>query len=140
MATKKFETINDLPKAILDEAKEMLRGEDTEVYVIRWNRRIRVVGKVIPYEHSWDEKLLLTIREADLFTEEERTENYINYFHKYPAWYKGHRDEAMLEKMKKDTDYKFDPKRGTLTCHEPFGRMVGGDFVYTGEFRVVVAR
>lgn len=111
----------------------MLRGEDTEVQVIRWNRRLRVVGKVFPYEHSWDEKLLLTIRETDLFTEAERTENYINYFHRYPAWYTGRRDEAMLERMRNDMD--FDQR--TLTYREPFGRMVDGDFVYTGGFRMV---
>ena len=126
-------TIGTLPKRILDEAREMLRGEDTVVEVIRWNGRMRVVGKVFPYEHSWDEKLLLTVRETDLFTEAERTENYINYFHKYPAWYTGRRDEAMLERMRNDMD--FDQK--TLTYREPFGRMVDGDFVYTGEFRMV---
>ena len=126
-------TIETLPKRILDEAREMLCGEDTVVEVIRWNGRMRVVGKVFPYEHSWDEKLLLTIREADLFTEAERTENYINYFHKYPAWYTGSRDEAMLARMTQDMD--FDPK--TQTYREPFGRMVGNNFVYTGETRAI---
>ena len=126
-------TIETLPKRILDEAREMLRGEDTEVEVIRWNGRMRVVGKVFPYEHSWDEKLLLTIRETDLFTEAERTENYINYFHKYPAWYTGRRDEAMLERMRNDMDFD----QNTLTYREPFGRMVDGDFMYTGECRMV---
>ena len=130
---KRKRTIETLPKRILDEAREMLRGEDTVVEVIRWNGRMRVVGKVFPYEHSWDEKLLLTIRETDLFTDEERTENYINYFHKYPAWYKGKRDEAMLARMTQDMD--FDPK--TQTYREPFGRMVDGDFVYTGETRAI---
>ena len=128
-------TIETLPRHILGEAREMLKGEDTEVYVIRWNGRMRVVGKVFPYEHSWDEKLLLTIRETDLFTDEERAENYINYFHKYPAWYTGRRDEAMLARMTQDMD--FDQK--TRTYREPFGRMVDGDFVYTGEFRIVKA-
>ena len=126
-------TIETLPKRILDEAREMLRGEDTVVEVIRWNGRMRVVGKVFPYEQSWDEKHLLTIREADLFTEAERAENYINYFHKYPAWYTGRRDEEMLARMTQDMD--FDPK--TQTYREPFGRMVGNDFVYTGETRAI---
>ena len=122
-------TIETLPKRLLDEAREMLRGEDTVVEVIRWNGRMRVVGKVFPYEHSWDERLLLTIRETDLFTEAERTENYINYYHKYPSWYTGRRDEAMLERMRKDFDQE------TQTVREPVGRMVGGDFVYTGEVK-----
>ena len=126
-------TIETLPKRLLDEAREMLKGEDTEVYVIRWNGRRRVVGKVFPYEHSWDEKLLLTIREADLFTEVERTENYINYFHKYPAWYTGRRDEEILERMRNDMDFD----QETMTYTDPVGRMVDGDFVYTGETRKV---
>ena len=125
-------TIETLPKHLLDEARELLRGEDTVVEVIRWNGRMRVVGKVFPYEHAWDEKLLLTIREADLFTEAERTENYINYYHKYPSWYTGKRDEAMLERMRNDFDFD----QETQTIREPVGRMVGGDFVYTGEVKV----
>ena len=124
-------TIETLPKRLLDEAREMLRGEDTVVEVIRWNGRMRVVGKVFPYEHSWDERLLLTIRETDLFTEAERTENYINYYHKYPSWYTGKRDEAMLERMR--NDFGFDQE--TQTIREPVGRMAGGDFVYTGEVK-----
>ena len=124
-------TIETLPRHILGEAREMLRGEDTVVEVIRWNGGMRVVGKVFPYEHSWDEKHLLTIRQADLFTETERTENYINYYHKYPSWYTGKRDEAMLERMR--NDFGFDQE--TQTIREPVGRMVGGDFVYTGEVK-----
>ena len=124
-------TIETLPKRLLDEAREMLRGEDTVVEVIRWNGRMRVVGKVFPYEHSWAERLLLTIRETDLFTEAERTENYINYYHKYPSWYTGKRDEAMLERMRNDFDFD----QETQTIREPVGRMVGGDFVYTGEVK-----
>ena len=46
-------------------------------------------------DESMDEKLLLTIREEDLFTEDESTENFINYNLEYPSWYKGKRDEAM---------------------------------------------
>ena len=126
-------TIENLPKPLLEEAREMLRGEDAEVQVIRWNRHLRVVGKVFPYEHSWDEKLLLTIRETDLFTEDERTENYINYFQKYPAWYRGRRDEAMLQRMREAMDFD----QATMTYTTPVGRMVGDDFVYTGEFRMV---
>ena len=125
-------TIDNLPKPLLDEARDMLRGEETEVYVIRWNRRMRVVGQVFPYEHSMDEKLLLTIREADLFTETERTENYINYYQKYPAWYTGRRNEAMLNRMRLDTE--LDSKE--MVYREAVGHMVDGDFVYTGEIKI----
>lgn len=124
-------TIATLPERLLAEAREMLRGGEAEVEVIRWNGRLHVVGKAIPHEHSRDERVLLAIREADLFTGDERTENYVNLHHRYPPWYKGRRDEAMLARMAQDMDYD----AATQTLREPFGRMVGGDFVYTGEFR-----
>lgn len=125
-------TIEILPKPLLEEAREMLRGEETAVEVIKWNGRMRVGGKVFPYKHSWDEKLLLAIRETDLFTEAEHTENYINYYHKYPAWYTGKRDESMLERMRNEMGFD----QETQTIREPVGRMAGGDFVYTGEVKV----
>ena len=125
-------TIETLPKRLLDAVREMLRVEDNAVEVIKWNGGMHVVGKVFPYEHSWDERLLLTIRETDPFTEDERTENYINYFHKYPAWYRGRRNEAMLGRMRNDFDFD----QETMTIREPVGRMAGGDFVYTGEVQV----
>ena len=126
-------TIENLPKRILREVKNMLRWAETEAWVICRYGMLAVVRKNYYCDESMDEKLLLIIREEDLFTEDERTKNYINYFHKYLAWHTGHRDEAMLERMRNDMD--FDQK--TLTYREPFGRMVEGDFVYTGEFRMV---
>ncbi len=132
-------TLKTLPKPLLDEAKEMLKGEDTVAYIIIWNGRLRVVGEVIPYEHALDERLLLTIRETDLFTDDERAENYINHHQRYPSWYAGRRDEAMLERMANDTDYQFDPKHGMLTWRKPYGRIVNGDFVYSGDYELVRA-
>jgi len=129
MKTKPNYTLNNLPQDILDEAKEMLRGEDTVVNVIRWNRKIRVVGHVFPYEHSMDEELLLTIHETDVFTDEERAENYINYYLKYPSWYKGLRDETMLQRMKEEMEYDAE----TQTMFMPYGRIVNGNFVYNGD-------
>ena len=126
-------TIENLPKRILREVKDMLRGAENEAWVICRDGMLAVVRKNYYCDESMDEKLLLIIREEDLFTEDERTENYINYFHKYLAWYTGHRDREMLERMRNDMD--FDQK--TLTYKEPFGRMVNGNFVYTGEFRMV---
>lgn len=124
-------TIENLPKAVLAEAKELLRGDDDRVEVIRWNRRIRAVGHIFPYEHSMDERLLLTIRREDVFTEEEIICNHINRRHEYPANYRGKRDVAMLALMDADMDY--DP--ATQTLYEPFGSMEDGDFVYRGERR-----
>ena len=85
MTTKKTITcFNDLPITLQKKVRKILRGEDTEVSVIRWNGRIRVVGKVYPHENARDEKILFTIHETDIFTVDECAENYINhYLHQY---------------------------------------------------------
>ena len=98
-------TIENLPKRILIEIKNMLRWAETEAWGISRYGMLAVVRKNYYCDESMDEKLLLIIREEDLFTEDERTENYINYFHHYPAWYTGRRDEAMLERMRNDMDF-----------------------------------
>ena len=133
-------TFDKLSKYMQAECRRLLEGEDTEVDVIRWRGRIRVAGHVFPYEHSWDEKVLLTVRETDVFTEAERTVNYIGCYYRYPAWYKGKRDQAMLDKMRLDfldANATYDPEH---PCYkQPVGRMVGQDFVYTGEMKTVKA-
>jgi len=117
-----------LPESIIDEARAMLRHAD-RVYVIRWNRRYKVVESLRGYEHAHDEALVAELRDYDFYTDEQRAENYINDRHQYPEWYMGKRDYDLLRRL--DDDIDFDPKTGTLTV--PVGRIVNGDFVWTGE-------
>ena len=125
-------TIENLPKRILREVKDMLRGAESEAWVICRYGMLAVVRKNYYCDESMDEKLLLIIREEDLFTEDERTENYINYNHEYPSWYKGKRDRTVFRRMHKDM--RLDKQAGIF--YEPIGRLVNGNFVYNGEIRV----
>ncbi len=117
-----------LPDAILEEAKILLRHAG-RVYVIRWNRHYRVVESLRGYEHARDEALVAEFRDYDFYTDEQRAENYINDRRQYPEWYMGKRDYDLLRRMEEGVD--FDPKTGTLSV--PVGRIVDGDFVWTGE-------
>ena len=125
-------TIENLPKRILREVKDMLRWAETEAWVICRCGMLAVVRKNYYCDESMDEKLLLIIREEDLFTEDERTKNYINYNLEYPSWYKGKRDRTVFRRMRKDM--RLDKQAGIF--YEPLGRLVNGDFVYNGEIRV----
>ena len=125
-------TIEILPKRILREVKDMLRGAENEAWVICRDGMLAVVRKNYYCDESRDEKLLLIIREEDLFTEDERTENYINYNQEYPSWYKGKRDRTVFRRMRRDM--RLDKQAGIF--YEPIGRLVNGDFVYNGEIRV----
>lgn len=80
--------MRELPDYIMEEVKLVLRYEAV-AYVIRWNGRLRIVASLRGYLHAEDECLVATFRQEDVFTEDERTENYINANHRYPPWYKG---------------------------------------------------
>ena len=56
-------TIENLPKRILREVKDMLRGAESEAWVIRRDGMLAVVRKNYYCDESRDEKLLLIIRE-----------------------------------------------------------------------------
>lgn len=48
--------------------------------------------------YATDRKFIGTFYAEEVFTLEERTENYIKTFRDYPYWYKGPRDYAALNK------------------------------------------
>lgn len=56
-------TIENLPKRILREVKDMLRGAESEAWVICRYGMLAVVRKNYYCDESMDEKLLLIIRE-----------------------------------------------------------------------------
>lgn len=123
-------TMNDkltkLPAYIIEEAKLNLRY-GLPAYVIRRNRRLEVVDSLRNgYAHTDDERFVCMITDADVFTETERIENYINLYHKYPENYRGVRDETVLARL--DDDMEYDSKTGELRL--PRGRMDGDNFVY----------
>lgn len=120
--------MRELPDYIMEEVKLVLCYEAV-AYVIRWNGRLRIVAELHGYLHAGDESVVATFRQEDVFTEDERTENYINANHKYPPWYKGRRDESVFARMLADT--VFDARTGELRV--PGGRMVDGEFVYSGQ-------
>lgn len=123
--------MKQLPDYIMEEVRMVLRHEAV-AYVIHWNGRLRVVDSLHGYLHAGDESVEVTFRQEDVFTEDERTENYINAKHRYPPWYKGRRDESVFARMLADT--VFDARTGELRV--PQGRMVDGEFVYVSLPRI----
>lgn len=91
---------NELPKDIQDRIREHLKVfPKVEVYYEYGEYRFGICLKkhYAPYH-----EFIGTFKDTDIFTEEERTENYIENFHDYPIWYKGKRDyKALRERFNK---------------------------------------
>lgn len=54
----------------------------------------------IQAEYADDYKFIGIAYQDDFYTDEERTQNYIEQFHSYPSWYTGTRDYKMLRELK----------------------------------------
>lgn len=94
------ETLITLPTEIQNEIKDTLKVYD-DCTVIFENGRYNVSPAIsLKDEYAKDHKYIGVFYADDIYTAEERTENYINEFLEYPIWYKGKRDYAELKRRK----------------------------------------
>ncbi len=83
----------DVQMAIMDTLKAF-----KQVYVSYENGSYNVSTAVgVKATYGQDHRFVGTVYAADVYTLEERTENYIECFHDYPIWYKGKRDYMALK-------------------------------------------
>lgn len=88
-----------LPKAIQKQVKNTLRAYD-DCSVVFENGRYSVGGGVMIKAHYADDhEVIGNYRADEVYTETERTENYINQFHDYPMNYKGNRDYQLIKDL-----------------------------------------
>lgn len=93
------EEFGKLPGEIQDKTKETLRAY-SEVHVDFYDGEYHVsTGIMLRGQYPKDFKSIGYVYADDVYTLEERTQNYIECFHDYPIWYKGKRDyKALKEK------------------------------------------
>lgn len=84
-------------------------------------------GVCLKNRYADDHEYIGTYRAKDIYTEDERIENYINEFNCYPPNYKGKRDYRVMHKMTDEREY--DPETSTLTIW--VGKLIDGDFTLT---------
>ena len=117
---------NQLPQDVQDKIISILHVYD-KAYVDYENGSYKVSPNVcLTATYAEDFKVIGTYTAEELFTEEERIENYINTFNDYPANYKGKRDYQMLRKMK---ERQFNEDRTEYT--EWQGKLINGNFELT---------
>lgn len=86
--------INTLPEEVQNKIKSRLRAYDeVDVYFEYGEYHF---GLVLKAEYAPDHKVIGTYYAKDIFTEDERIENYMNEFHEYAPNYKGKRDYRAL--------------------------------------------
>lgn len=120
-----MKAFNELPVEERARIRNTLKAYD-EVVVFYENGKY-VYGVCIKSEYAPDLKYIGTYRAEDIYTEDERIENYINEFNSYPPNYKGKRDYAVIHKMTDEREY--DPETSTLTYW--VGKLIDGDFTLT---------
>lgn len=96
-----------LPADTQEQARSLLKVFD-EVHITYEYGKYNVSSGIGIYAtYAPDHCFLGTVRATDIFTEDERTQNYLESFHDFPPWYKGKRDYFAL-RAKYGTPPKFD--------------------------------
>lgn len=88
-----------LPKAIQKQVKNTLRAYNNCLVVFENDRYSVGGGVMIKAHYADDHEVIGNYRANEVFTETERTENYINQFHDYPMNYKGDRDYRLIKDL-----------------------------------------
>lgn len=88
-----------LPKAIQKQVKNTLRAYDSCSVVFENGRYSVGSGITIKTHYADDHEVIGNYRADEIYTEKERTENYINQFHCYPIEYKGNRDYQLVKDL-----------------------------------------
>jgi len=117
--------LNTLPIEEQESIKRTLRAYD-EVVVFFENGKY-THGVCLKSSYAPDHEYVGTYRADEVYTEDERIENYINEFNCYPPNYKGKRDYQMMHRMEDEREY--DPETSTLTIW--VGKLIDGDFTLT---------
>ena len=86
--------ISTLPLQVRVHIMETLKAYD-EVTVTYENGEYHY-GLCIKSHYAPDHEFIGVYKANELYTLEQRTENYMQTFHDYPIWYKGKRDYKML--------------------------------------------
>ena len=117
--------LNTLPIEEQAKIKGQLKAYD-EVVVFFENGKY-TYGVCLKSHYAPDHEYIGTYRAEDVYTEDERIENYINEFCSYPPSYKGKRDYALVHKMESERVY--DREADTVTHW--IGKLINGDFTLT---------
>lgn len=95
--------LNTLPKEVQDKVKNTLKAYDEAHVIFEYGEYHVSVGVALKASYGADHKVIGTFKANEIYTDDERIENYINTFQDYPIEYKGKRDYKTLNDGKRHT-------------------------------------
>ena len=114
-----------LPIDEQESIKSTLRAFDEVVVFFEDGRFTH--GVYLKASYAPDHEYIGTYRADEIFTEDERIENYINEFHSYPPSYKGKRDYKLMHRMDEERTFSDDFSYITHWV----GKLINGSFELT---------
>lgn len=91
------EQLEALPSDVQTKVLNTLKAYDECSVVFEYGEYHVSTGHCLKAVYADDRKFIGTFYAEDIYTLEERTENYIESFRDYPIWYKGPRDYLALK-------------------------------------------
>ena len=80
MNKRKLEKLNTLPDNIIKEVKEILKAYEKVDVLFEYGKFYVMLGVVIKAKYGEDFKHIATFKNTDIYTEEERRQNYKEVF------------------------------------------------------------
>ena len=90
------EELNQFPTEVIEDVLQTLKAYNHVTISFANGLHHVSTGSCILAAYPADHKVFGMAYAEDVYSEEERTENYIEVFQDYPIWYKGSRDYKVL--------------------------------------------
>lgn len=90
------EQLNAMPTNVREDVYSTLKAYDECNITYEYGKYVVSTCVGITKEYAPDHKFIGNVYVDDIYTLEERTQNYMEEFHDYPSWYTGKRDYAAL--------------------------------------------
>lgn len=100
--------LNTLPKEVQHEVKSILKAYDEVNVIFEYGEYHVSPGITLKARYAEDHEFIGTYKAKEVYTEPERTINYVESFHDYPIWYKGKRDYKWLKNLTNNDRVIFD--------------------------------
>lgn len=89
--------LQSFPKNVQNDTMNALKAYNEVTISYEYGKYSVWSGSCIKACYGADHKVFGIVRAIDVYTEDERTQNYMECFRDYPIWYKGKRDYQALK-------------------------------------------
>lgn len=97
---------DELPQEVQEDVKRALKAYDRAYVIFEYGEYHTSVGISLKSHYAPDHEVIGEYKAREIFTEDERTINYVESFHDYPIWYKGNRDYRLFDGLGWDARFR----------------------------------